>query len=393
LEIVRAAARRGWSVTVISGGAPEQPSPAGLALAARTPDSVLVHRFRERDLEPFHRLAPRMDGGFGAVRSIAAEGLALEDPATVVLASGPPFGEFVAAYQLARRWGALLALDYRDEWTESPFGFVRTGRHDRAWEDRCLRAADAVFFTTETQRQHQCDVFKALGASRTFVVPNGWDEEAPLASAGAAFPDPPGGRLRIAYLGFLAEHCEVEEFTATLHTALSGAPSLAAAFELAFIGEKSPAEARILDRFPLPGVVAAHGQIPQATAQSVMRDSAALLLFNTPRLARYIPGKLYEYMAAGATILCYGTGGEIGRLLEQYPRALVAGRGDPGALRAVLERLTGDASLPDRAAVASLARIHRRAGQAQAQVEILERLLEARANLPAGSAAASPPLS
>jgi hypothetical protein len=109
-------------------------------------------------------------------------------------------------------------------------------------------------------------------------------------------------------------------------------------------------------------------------AQAIMRRSAALLLFNPPRLARYIPGKAYDYIATRSRIMLYGEGGELDRLLAEYPWALRVNRQDPGALLELLsripDRLGPVGSIPEEL----LTRISR-ARNAEQQVIALERFL------------------
>ena len=42
---------------------------------------------------------------------------------------------------LGNHWRVPFALDYRDEWSESPFDFVHKGNADRFWESRTLTNA------------------------------------------------------------------------------------------------------------------------------------------------------------------------------------------------------------------------------------------------------------
>ena len=71
-------------------------------------------------IDPSPRCVPAIDGGF--VNMLATVFLARrafhDDPPTVILATGPRFHNFVAAYYIARMFGAKWVLEYRDEWSE-----------------------------------------------------------------------------------------------------------------------------------------------------------------------------------------------------------------------------------------------------------------------------------
>lgn len=63
-----------------------------------------------------------------------------------------------------------------------------------------------------------------------------------------------------------------------------------------------------------------------------MRKSRALLILNPLSLNRYIPGKLFDYVAAGSPILVYGSGGEVARVIDELDAGRVVPEGDAVAL-------------------------------------------------------------
>lgn len=328
------AAARGWPVAAVSHPPPERPSDAGLELARRLPDTLAREDASPDALDASHWLSPRIDGGFPAIRPIvrAALRLAGDRPPSVVVASGPPFAEFVAAAVLSARWRVPLVLDYRDEWSECPFEFVRRGNADRFWERVALRAARLVCFTTESHRTHQLAVFPVLPAERTCVVPNGWF--GPLPDPMDTMPDLGGGRPVIAYLGNFSEYSDAGEFLATLSRAGLADPSFPARVRFAFVGQKGGPERAALAAFQPAALVRDADHLPLTHAQAIMRGSAALLLLNSRRLARYLPGKVFEYLAAGTPILLYGEGGELEQLLADQPHVRRVRRGDAEGLLA-----------------------------------------------------------
>ena len=315
---------------------------------------------------------------------IATARAALDERApSLVLATGPTFAEFVGAMALANHWRVPFVLDYRDEWSESPFTFVRHGNSDRFWEARVTSRAALVTFTTETQREHQLKAFPTLQRARTAVVANGWDDQA--TPAGNAHSAPRASdRAIVGYLGNLGQHCDLPEFLATLRAALDGAPQLAARIGFEFVGMKTDTERRLLNAFESPGVLHDSPQMPLSAAQATMRSCDALLLFNPPLLARYIPGKAYEYIASGSRILLYGEGGELEPLLSNYPGAIRVHRGDARGLAAALDAIASRSG--GQRAEPSLVERYSRGKRAGEHMDLLERVVrDAR-----GNGAASP---
>ena len=138
LSFARHAAASGWQVEVVCGPAASPPSEAGRYLTSLLPSSVSVTRVAA-DQGPHPWPLPKIDGGIINALSLY-EAAARIDPgeAGVILASGPPFANFVAGYWLARRTGWRLVLDYRDEWTETPFRFVHKDGPIRKCQTLCL---------------------------------------------------------------------------------------------------------------------------------------------------------------------------------------------------------------------------------------------------------------
>jgi hypothetical protein len=70
-----------------------------------------------------------------------------------------------------------------------------------------------------------------------------------------------------------------------------------------------------------------------------MRSADALLVINKPSLNRYLPGKLYEYLAVETPVLVYGDGGEVPSLIRRFDAGCVVATGDVEGLEAALGTL------------------------------------------------------
>lgn len=320
---------RGWNATAIARQVPTSPTEAGLDLETRIPSSVSILRVNKPTLRPSWSFFPDIDGGF--VRALAIFDLAktTERP-TVILATGPNFETFVAGYYISRYFRSRLVLDYRDEWTECPFPFVRKRNADRFWEKLCLRQADAVVFTTETQRRHQLEVFSELDPAKAHVIPNGWQPE-DFSPTGAGDNAIVRDKILISFVGTL-RHTPPGPFLADVEDVIRGEPNLKSRLRLRFIGSKGEEATRQLASFPHQELLESMDPVAKKTANSMMKSSDALLLLNPPPLERYRPGKMYEYVAAGRPILVYGTGGEVGDLVTRLNAGFVVPEGDTAGL-------------------------------------------------------------
>jgi glycosyltransferase involved in cell wall biosynthesis len=342
LSFLRHGARLGWRFSTFQGVAPANQSQHGSELLARMPDGVRRVVVPESGRPASWRLFPKVDGGFaGAVQaaSLAIETLR-DDPPSMVLASGPPFSMFIAARWVAAHFGVPLVLDYRDEWTECPFDFVSAGPDDRRYEQACLASAQAVIFTTESHREHQLRVFPALARARTHVFPNGWEAEDFAEPATASAAVRPEGPLRLAHVGTLSGHASPRRFVDALDAALDAEPSWRHKLAIEFVGRRSPAEHAELMRSRHADLITTVDHVSKTDAVRRMREADALLLLASSALERYLPGKLFDYVAARRPVLVCGWPGESSAaLVDQLGMGVLCRPDQPGAMLRALSAL------------------------------------------------------
>ncbi|MFZ5512300.1 MAG: glycosyltransferase [Pseudomonadota bacterium] len=343
VSFVREAASAGWRVTVVCGPEPDLFTKAGRYMLSRVPEDVRILRISPSRLEPSFRWFPRVDGGFATALEtvLALCDLSVADVPDVVLASGPPFHNFIAGWMLTKGWGAKLVLDYRDEWTQCPFPFVRLGNADGKWEARCLRDADAVVFVTESVRRLHLRIFPELDAGRCHIIPNGWEpDDLSVETA----PGPRGlreGPITLSFLGNLGEHSLPGELLAVVAKLVEKRPVWRERLRIRFIGQQCRIATGQLSDFPHQQMVSVEGLVPKPDALRIMRESDALLLINAPALDRSLPGKMFDYLASGSPLFVFGEGGEIGQVMRQLNAGVVVPDNDPDALERALESLRG----------------------------------------------------
>jgi glycosyltransferase involved in cell wall biosynthesis len=342
ISIVRGAKKRGWRVTVISGYSSEEVSAAGNYLEKYTNALAKIIRLTPPKLRPSYKLFfPRIDGGFlNLLETIDLASLSLKhDRPSLILASGPTFHNFVVARVLSKKFGVPYVLDYRDEWTQCPFELVQIGNVDRYFEEKCIRDAAKIIFTTNSHLQHQKRFFPDLDLEKASVVPNGWEE----ADSPVEQTDNPLGtaEIRLAFVGFLSEHTLPNEFFRSLEKSIDAFPELVRKIRIAFVGSKSDAAVAELSAFKYQEMIECVDRVPKPVALKIMQDADGLLLINEPRLSRYRPGKLYDYISMRTPILVYGGGGEIEDVVEKLQAGAIVRNNDPGELRNALLKLKG----------------------------------------------------
>lgn len=316
--LARYAARAGWEVTVVTGPAPSSPSAAGLRLLDYVGDRVRILRHARSRLEPSVRWFPHVDGGMLTALAMVDATCAHfgGDVPSNIIATGPPFCAHIAAWMLGRANRASVTLEYRDEWTECPFDFVDKQHANRAWERRCLARADRIVVTTPSQKAHLEQVFGGRAGARCVVVPNGW-EPAESVSVEAPTPTPQPPPVVLTFAGKLGGHTDPARFLGLLEQLAERQPQWRDWLRIRVVGSRRADAEEMLSRFRHPDMLELHPLVPQQDAARLMRASHGLLLFHDPRFARYLPGKLYEYIAARVPIVVFDDHGESRRLVEE----------------------------------------------------------------------------
>lgn len=341
-SFARYAPSLGWELTVVSLPEPIEVGEAGRRLRAYAGDDVRVLRTPDMPLNPSHRLIPRVDGGLVAALDMARAVRQAFDGAVpnTVIASGPSFSTFVAGYLLSRACGVRLVLEYRDEWTLCPFDFVEKSALNRRWERRCLARAEQVIVMTESQRVHLEASFPSLVVGKCRVVANGWEPAiVGPARLQPAVADHDPQRLVLTFAGMLGGHTNAAAFLTSLDRVLTRRADLRRRLTLRFVGKKAPAAQRALESFSHEGVIELMGLVPQAEAAAMLRSSDAVLLIHDARFERYVPGKFYEYVASGATVLLLDDVGECNRIVQDLGVGRAVASDDDLGLESFLDDL------------------------------------------------------
>lgn len=216
-----------------------------------------------------------------------------------IYASGWPWTAFLVAREVSRRTGKPYVLDYRDQWTPSG---------DMAWEEATpeqlrenpalerLAAQDAAAVITVTRALVQ-SVGRDCGRDDLHLITNGFEP----ADFAVDVEAPADGLLRIAYTGVWRPGYGLHDLYAAIALLKAqGAPELARLRVQAAGFKPGPAlEAGVVEWVSELGPVA-HGH-----AVTLMKQ-ADLLYLPVPSgyyATASLPGKLFEYLACGRTIL------------------------------------------------------------------------------------------
>lgn len=223
----------------------------------------------------------------------------------IVSTSGPDMCPMVGAGLTSG--GAKWLSDYRDLWFDE---FAVNRYAITTWfvnrlQSRLIRRADAV----STVSNGLAGYIERIAPGKVLVCYNGYLGEATPAAQTASIAKAQG-EFRLVYTGtFYPEKRDPASFFAGLALLAQRTPELAARVHVDFYG---PAEDWVRARMGqhiLAGQVCFHGSVSYSESIAA-QESADLLLFldwMDDRADGVLTGKLFEYLASGRPILCFGS--------------------------------------------------------------------------------------
>lgn len=279
----------------------------------------------------------------------------------VIYSSGPPFSAHVVAAVLAKILRRPWVADFRDPWARAPWREDRFAFEKRAWavlERLIVERAAGVVFVTQANRDDFAAAYGPSLAARFHVVPNGCD----LSDFRDLVPRPPAGRFVLLHAGSLYGARDPSALFRAVARGVATGVIDRRTFRVRLIGRVGlPALQlpQLLRELALEEVVEMVPHMPRGQVLQEMVDASALLVVQ-PITKLSVPGKLYEYLAAGRPILALAEpDGETAAVLRRTRAGVVAPPSDEDGIlhalggminRAGLARISSDPGLYDGAA-------------------------------------------
>lgn len=192
--------------------------------------------------------------------------------------------------------------DFRDPWTQISYYSQlkltqRSDQKHKEMEKKVFQNADLILSTSYTDKEN----FKKLGAKNVECITNGFDSEVNRA-------DEPISVFTISYVGMLETLRNPTNLWKVLAELILENPTFASQFRLKFVGKISNSIIEELNNSALKNNWINIGYLPHVESIKEMINSNLLLLtnFNSEKSKGIIPGKLFEYLATGKTILSVG---------------------------------------------------------------------------------------
>lgn len=377
----------GVDVSVVTGPATAASQPTDATLAQELPADLRVIRIggapgdvltatRDDGMSFLRRLLRRHSPTERAwIEGCITTGLAAsaEFRPDLLYASMSPFETSEAMAWLSRRLGIPWVADLRDPWALDEMFVYPSALHRRLEERRMrsvLKSASLVVMNTPEATRALLTTFPEFSRARVVTIPNGFDSSDFAESA----PKRDASRFTIVHTGHLhadlgarhrsrlwlrrilgGQRVEVD-IEARSHVYLlralekwtSEEPDLRPAVQLILAGPVSDQDREIVRRSSVADWVRMPGYVNHPESIRLLRSADVLFLpmhgLPPGERARIVPGKTYEYLAAGRPILAAVPPGDARDLVDASSVGHTCAPRDVDAMHRILKELHESAS-------------------------------------------------
>lgn len=254
----------------------------------------------------------------------AAEKLLRQMPFDAIVSTSPPRVTHFLAYQLALRHNLPWVMDLRDPWYKDTDA-VESKTIDDLYQWLFIKyagQADAIVMNTERLRQHIIHNVPAI-AAKAITIPNGASVQPRVPTAA-----PAPRQFHIGHYGSVYSSRSAEAFLCGLRLWLNRSGVKSTDVAVRFMGPEFSATPQQIERLNLQSLVSLCPPISRNQVTELMREDYILLLLANDQPLQ-IPGKLYEYLAAGRRVLASTeTDGATADLLRAAPGCAIVQSAD-----------------------------------------------------------------
>ncbi|MDR1877925.1 MAG: glycosyl transferase family 1 [Flavobacteriaceae bacterium] len=220
-----------------------------------------------------------------------------------IITTGPPHSMHLIGLRLKDKDPQLRWIaDFRDPWTQISYysQLKLTSSSDKKHkhlEKEVLQKADLVISTSYTDKEN----FERSGAKKAVCITNGFDSEINLKNNKTS-------KFTLSYIGMLETLRNPHNLWKILDELVKQHPDFREDLQLKLVGKVAGSILEDLQDTSLQSNIINKGYLSHSESVFEMNDSDILLITNFPeeRSRGIIPGKLYEYLASGNTVLSIG---------------------------------------------------------------------------------------
>ena len=246
---------------------------------------------------------PDSDKGWKPYAIKTGEQLFAKEDFGAIISSSAPVTAHLIAHNLKSRYKVPWVADLRDLWTQNHNYYYSPLRKliDKKLELKTLGAADALVTVSQPWAEKLGILHKGKNIT---AITNGFDPETVNIP-----PVPLTKMFTITYTGLIYPgNQDPVLLLAALQILITEGTIDPGDVEIRFYGSREDWLEKEAERYGLSGITRQYGEVPREVAIQKQRESQILLLldWDDQQENGTIPGKIFEYMAAGRPIIATG---------------------------------------------------------------------------------------
>jgi glycosyltransferase involved in cell wall biosynthesis len=267
---------------------------------------------------------------------LADEIIANEPNIKVILATAPPFTDFLIAKELSAKYGIPYVVDYRDLWNDNPQYNFPTPYHRRKHlrlERNVLRYASKAIVITRSMKEALLKRYHLMSHYDISIISHGFDADDFKNIKTKSNSD----KLIITHCGLFPDDRTPKYFLRALAKFLSSNPNARKHIEARFVGIMRPAHIKMLTKYKLTDVATLTGYVPHKESIEHLMESDVLWMMLPNGLET--PGRFFEYIGARKTMLICIPSGSIEQIAKDSNAAFITQPKDIDAIAQALENI------------------------------------------------------
>lgn len=238
----------------------------------------------------------------------------VEHEIDTIVTTGPPHSLHLIGLRLKMALKVRWVADFRDPWTTIHYHkslrlTESSAKKHKALEKEVLTQADAIVVTSPGTKKE----FSEITPTPITVITNGFEHTSKA-------PRMLDERFSLVHVGSLLTNRNPTLLWKVISELVQEQPDFASQCHIKLVGAVSKDVISSLDAFGLTKYTEEGGYVTHEEALQLQKSAQVLLLveMNRPETKAIIPGKLFEYLAAGRPILALGPeGSDIKAIIEE----------------------------------------------------------------------------
>lgn len=256
---------------------------------------------------------------------------------SVILATAPPFTDFLVGYELSKKFYIPFIVDYRDVWIDNPFHVFPTPMHKQHCinlEKEILTYTGKVIVTARHIKELLIKRYKFISHDDITIVSHGWDPDdfKPYQDV-----KPDQRKFTITHTGLFQDNRTPYYFLKALSNIIKKEPELSKVIEARFVGLMRPKHLKYIKRFKLQNNVVCIDYCTHSESVKHLLESDVLWLMLKDTVRS--PGKLYEYFGARKPLLVCSPDGTVRRTAIESKAAITTNPKDTKAIEKAIKTL------------------------------------------------------